>query len=136
MFGVSMLYIDFYLTLWLTAFTITKKGLELNPTATVLTNQWLMAIFVIAALLALFPAAIFRRTDKKRLLAAKKSNLKEMLADNPQPQANAYNNPYAQNNAYGDSVEKKLQKLQNLYANGLITQEEYESKRADILNDI
>lgn len=136
MFGVSMLYVDFYLTLWLTAFTVTKDGFEINPTATVLTNQWLLAIFVIALLLTAFPAAIFRRTDRKRLLAAKRDNLKELVSDDPQPQANTYNNPYAQNNAYGDSVEKKLQKLQKLYANGLISQEEYEAKRAEILNDI
>lgn len=41
-----------------------------------------------------------------------------------------------QGRAFDDSVEERLRKLQSLYDQSLITYEEYEQKRKDILKDL
>ncbi|MDE6013855.1 MAG: SHOCT domain-containing protein [Anaeroplasmataceae bacterium] len=130
--GVSKLYIDFYITLVFTAVTITTDGLKLSSTATILTNKWLLPLLVVFIMFTIFPSAVFKRADRRRLLAAKKEDMKEIFTNN-QPQAS---NTNASNNLDGDSVEKKLQKIKTLLDNGLITQEEYDAKRAEILSNI
>lgn len=136
--AVSKLYIDFYFTLVLTAFTVNKEGFKLNPTATILTNKWIFPLFVVFIMVALFPSAVFRRADRKRLLAAKRENLKEILGTDSQPQPTTVTDTtsVANDSNEGDSVEKKLQKIKTLLDNGLITQEEYDAKRSEILNSI
>ena len=41
-----------------------------------------------------------------------------------------------ENSASADSIEERLRKLQNLYDQSLITYEEYEQKRKEILEDL
>lgn len=139
MFGVSTLYMDIYFTLLLTAFTVTKEdGFGLSRTSVVVTNMWLIALLVIAVLLLIFPSNVFRRVDRKRVLAAKKENLKEILADEPQSKATASASNETPFSEYsnGGSVEEKLKKIKNLLDEGMITQEEYDAKRAEILSNI
>lgn len=143
MSAVAKLFIDVWFILAFLAFSINAKGdFEINKAASIFTNRWMWAFLVIAVLLTGFPSYIFRRTDRKNLLKAKnqtlKEDLKEMLGvDDKKPSENQTENKPAQANAAGGgSVEDKLKKIKDLLDNGLITQEEYDAKRADILNSI
>ncbi len=123
MAGISNLYMDFYFTLLLTAITITNDGFGVSPTATFLINhwQWLTALFAVAIALMALPSVVFRRTDRKRLLSAKREQIKELAGGD---------------NKFDSSVEEKLNKIRTLLDNGLISQEEYEAKRAEILKNL
>lgn len=134
MYGVSSLYMDFYFTLLLTSITVTQSGVTINPTATFFLTywQWLTALLIIAVALSIFPGIIFRRADRRRLLAAKKEHIKELAEEAEEKKDEPASQPAASN----DTTEEKLQKIKALLDNGLITQEEYDAKRADILNEI
>ena len=131
MSGVANLYIDFYLSLLLTAFTITPQGDFIKaPTAEWVNSPALGALFWISLILLIIVGIVFARTDRRRLIATandaavvapvdKNAELKEKV----EPESNS------------DSIAERLKKLQKLYDDGLITKEDYDNKRAEILSD-
>lgn len=129
MSGVSQLFIDFFACLVLTAITITTKGVEFSSTAILLTNKWTWALLAIAVVLSIFPSVVFRRTDKRNLLKHAASDMKDIVDE-----ADSAKAPVA--NAAEQSVDDKLAKIKELLDKGLITQEEYDKKREDIINSI
>lgn len=136
--GASQLYIDFYVCLVLTAVTITPSfDIEFSKTAYLLENMWTLALLVIFILIAIFPNMVFSRVDKRRLLEAKAAAAAEL----GKPQAAQGNNDStdavennANNTADISTVDEKLNKIKELLDKGLITQEEYDKKREEILN--
>lgn len=138
MAGVSTLYVDFYFTLLLTAFTLTEHKFKINPSATILTNKWLLPLLIVFCMLAIFPALVFRRADRRRLLAAKKDDTVGLAKNNSQPQKStpSDNEPIVADNDGSDSAEERLTKIKSLLDKNLITQEEYDAKRAEILSRI
>lgn len=131
MSALAFAYIDFFCTLLLTSVTITKEGFELSESATLLTNTWTYALLVIACLLSIFPNIVFRRTDRRRLI----TTANEALENSNKPDKFGKTERHRETGS-NDSVEEKLRKIQNLLNSGIITQEEYEQKRKDILDDI
>ncbi|MDE5593331.1 MAG: SHOCT domain-containing protein [Clostridiales bacterium] len=127
--GVSQLFFDFFICLVLTAITITSKGVEFSSTAILLTNKWTWALLAIAVVLAIFPNVVFRRTDRRNLLNARQ-------AANDNAQNKNEENDADDDNAAVTPVDEKLAKIKDLLDKGLITQEEYDKKREDILNSI
>lgn len=142
MSALAKIFIDVWFTLAFLAFSISAKGdFVINKAANIFTNRWMWAFLTIAVLLTAFPSYVFRRTDRKNLLKAKnqtlKEDLKEMLGgDDKKSVENKDANKPDPFSAGDESVEQKLKKIKDLLDNGLITQEEYDAKRADILNRI
>ena len=130
--GASQIYIDFYMCLLLTAVTITTEGVELSSTAVFLTNMWVHALLAIFIVIAIFPNMVFRRVDKRRLLEARSAANNGAVDAKPDNKATET----VPDNADGASVDEKLNKIKELLDKGLITQEEYDKKREDILNSI
>lgn len=125
--GLSQLFLDFFLCLVLTAITITTKGMvEFSSTAYLLTNRWTYALLAIALVLGIFPSVVFRRTDRRNMMKYAAKDLKDIVNDDDGDKAE---------NATATSDEK-LQKIKELLDKGLITQEEYDKKREDIINSI
>lgn len=141
MAGASQLYIDFYLVLILTAMTITVDGsVWFSDSAILLTNMWVHALLFIFIVLSIFPNVVFKRTDKRNLLDARNSSQNNSVVqyDNATRVAVVNNNVNNANADNADSapIDEKLRKLKDLLDKGLITQEEYDKKREDILNSI
>ena len=155
MAGLSQLFIDAFLCIVLTALTITTEGVEFSKTAILLTNRWTWALFVIAIVLGIFPTVVFRRTDRRNILRARSEGMYETFgaqpddSDNAPAAANTANantanidpfdmDPFYSTNtaSSGPSVDEKLRKIKDLLDKGLITQEEYDKKREDIINSI
>ncbi|MCM1367632.1 MAG: SHOCT domain-containing protein [Roseburia sp.] len=138
MAGAAYLYIDFYLSLVFTALTITRGGLEFSKTAILLTNLWLHALLLVFVALAVFPNIVFNRIDKRNILTARAENLKTVLV----PDEQAEQQPHAATGDVGapadsdEPVEEKLRTIKALLDNGLITQAEYDEKRAEIIKNI
>lgn len=131
--AVAYLFIDFYLSLVLTALTITNDGIGLSDTAVILTNKWLLALFIIAVLAMIFPNIVFKRADRRRLVEAAAENRKGTdNADRPEVESGAKD----ADKQSGGSADEKLRKIKDLRDSGLITQEEYEKKRSEILDSI
>ena len=65
--------------------------------------------------------AVIKRTDKKRIseIADKHTEAEDIANTNPQPEK---------------TPNEKLQELKQLYENELISKEEYEKKKAEILD--
>lgn len=142
MYGVALAFIDVWFTIALFAFSITKDGFTINEASLLFTNKWMWAFLVIAIVLMSFPSYVFRRADKRRMLEARSANIKEDLkeilaASEKSNESNTEaNDSPAPDSAAGEPVEEKLKKIKALLDGGLITQEEYDAKRAEILNNI
>lgn len=130
--GGTLLYIDFYICLILTAVTITVKGDVIISEASIfLTKMIVHALFAIAVIVSIFPNVVFRRTDRRNLLEARHGN------GNAQPQPQEQREEGTTDKKYEPaSTEDKLQKLKELLDKGLISQEEYDAKRAEIINSL
>ncbi|MDE7164944.1 MAG: SHOCT domain-containing protein [Clostridiales bacterium] len=135
--GASQLYIDFYVCLLLTAVTITVDGAELSSTAVFLTNMWVHALLAIFIVIAIFPNMVFRRVDRRRLLEARAAAQNGAADDKPvADNATTDTIKDSADNVDNAPVDEKLNKIKELLDKGLITQEEYDKKREDILNSI
>lgn len=126
--GLSQLFLDFFICLVLTAITITTEGVEFSKSAVLLTNRWTWALLVIAVILGAFPSVVFRRTDRRNMMKYAAKDLKEVVGDDDGEKAPAANATA--------TLDEKLAKIKDLLDKGLITQEEYDKKREDILNSI
>lgn len=122
--GLSQLFIDFFVCLVLTAITITTKGVGFSKTAYLLTNRWTYALLAIAVVLGAFPNVVFRRTDRRNAMKYAAKDLRETLYDDSDSADST------------GSSDKKLKKIKELLDKGMITQEEYDRKREDIINSI
>lgn len=127
--GVALLYVDFYISLILTSFTITNDfNFEISPTAEWLSSPFLGAVFFIAIIVMVIVGTVFARADKRRLIATA----------NEAVDANEVKSVTETDTAdsKSETTEEKLSKIQSLYDKGLISREEFESKRKDILDNI
>lgn len=129
MAGVAQVYFDFFICLLLTAFTITTEGeFKISDTAEWLTKAWPYAFLAIAVIISIFTSVVFRRVDRRNMMKYAANQLKEEGGENKTEGTSA-------ENAVAPADEK-LQKIKELLDKGLITQEEYDKKREDILNSI
>ena len=135
--GVALLYIDIYLILILTAVTITAKGDVIVSEASIfLTKMIVHALFAIAVIISIFPNVVFRRTDRRNLLEARNNSGN---GNNAKPsEASESDNDSVTDKAENktESADEKLLKIKELLDKGLITQEEYDKKREDILSNL
>lgn len=67
--GVACLYMDFYISLLLTAFTVTTAGdVIISPTAEWVISPILGALFLISLVVIGVVGTVFQRTDRRRLI--------------------------------------------------------------------
>ncbi|MDE6618562.1 MAG: SHOCT domain-containing protein [Clostridiales bacterium] len=128
MSGVSQVYFDFFICLLLTAFTITQKGeFLISDTAEWLTKAWPYALLAISFILSIFSSVVFRRVDRRNMMKYAAGQLNDESE-----------NKTAVTPAETDAtpVDEKLAKIKDLLDKGLISQEEYDKKREDIINSI
>ncbi|MBD5131836.1 MAG: SHOCT domain-containing protein [Clostridiales bacterium] len=135
MSGVSSFYIDFYISLLLTAFTITPHGMESVPYALhIISNGWVAAFFGIAVVTLSLSGIVFWRTDRRRLIITANTALEN--SGKTKDDSGAADGEKRSDDATGESALERMKKLRALLDEGLITQEEYDAKRNDILNSI
>ena len=123
----SNLYIDIWLTLLLCCVSsITASGFEFNKQLFfTLIGPTMATLFLIALVYSALVNNIIKTTDQRRVIRA--AETLESHSETTKAQETAKAN---------DSVEAKLEKLQALLDKKLITQEEFDKKRQDIINDM
>lgn len=121
----SNLYFDIFVTYFLICFQITSKGLEISEGIKILGNKTILTIFALAVVYMIISSAVMKRIEARRFIQAVDDNYygdgtrREIAEQNNEP-----------------TIEEKLESLKSMFDKGLISQEEYDSKKSEILKDM
>lgn len=129
---ISHVFLDFYLSLLVWSFKITESGgLEFGDHAYLLLNPIMLTVLAIALVYIVISNVILTRIQRRKnrgLIGTIAESYHSTLSDSEQsPQT-----PAAQEAQ--PSTEDRLAKLKEMYDKQIITQEEYEAKRKDIID--
>ena len=144
---ISNLFFDFYITFFLCCLSITNDGLDLSEKAKILGEKTMIVAFVISILYIAISNAIMKKQEAKRFAMAVQDNysidgkrkterqktVKEMLGEKQENPAEEEPVVEVQVN---QKPEEKLESLKIMLDKNLITQEEYDKKREEILKDV
>lgn len=144
---LSNFFFDFYITFFLGCLSITTEGLDLSSKAKILGNKFMVVMFVISIIYMAISSAIMKKQEAKRLVLAARDNynidgtrksekqrtVKEILGDKAEKQVEENQEAEVQ---VSQKPEEKLESLKNMLDKNLITQEEYDKKREEILKDM
>lgn len=127
---LSNLFFDFYITFFLGCLSISNEGMALSDKAKILGNKFMVVMFVISIIYMAISSAIMKKQEAKRFTLAVQDNYdmdgqrrsKDEKAEEVQPAV--------------QSPEEKLESLKNMLDKNLISQEEYDKKREEILKDM
>ena len=140
---ISYLFCDFWISTFLFTINVKKinasnvgdldKIFQINENVlTFLTSKAMVTIFVLAIAYVIIANAIIKRQDQRRM-----KNATEDLAKGRVPIVGGEDSaPAAVQAEPVQTPEEKLEKLKSLYEKQLITKEEYEEKRNNILKDM
>lgn len=131
-FQIIMYISNFIVALW---FSIVVLSIVPGTDDFILTAQWLIsskpiwAIFVLSLAFSILASAIMKSIIKKRTrdITLDKQTILKTVNDNTEtPQLEKQDN----------SIEQRLKRLENLKNSGMITEEEYTSKKSKILEEL
>lgn len=109
----SNIFIDFWVSYLMIGITLDlETGLHINNAVSCLFNQPLLTIFIVSAVFVVLSNSILKVIEQKSI-----KNASQKILDN-------------------DDIEKNLKKLDDLYNSNLISKEDYDSRKNDILNKL
>lgn len=126
----SNIYIDIWVTMLLICISISKSGFNFNWNIwNLLIGPTMLTLLILSFIYAAFINSIIKTLDQRKVTRAAdkvesmtNQEIKETVKEEIKEETN--------------SVEERLNKIKELKDKGIITQEEYEAKRADILKDM
>ena len=128
---ISNLFFDLYLTCFLLCVTISsEKGLIISENISFLFNKVVLALFALSVIYMALSSKIMQNVEEKRFKTAMDENYDmygeqinhtEILKEQKAPQ---------------NIIEARLEKLQSMLDKKLITQEEFDEKRKEIIKDL
>ena len=129
---LSYAFVDFYLIYLLTCIQIDPNASQTISVAsgiTLLGNRWMITFLILSIIFMGVSTGIIRAIDNRRM-----KNFSESLSMNGEVGHFTVVNEEA--SSPKESVEDKLAKLKDLYDKELITKEEYEQKKQDLMKDL
>ena len=117
---ISYIFLDIYFSIIIICIS---SSINFDPIAGVLFSKVMLTLLVIAIVFVCISNIIIKRIDKKRITDISYSNNINSSTENNSENTNDV------------SATEKLQKLKELYEKELITKEEYENKKSEILKD-
>lgn len=120
----SHLFVDFYVTFFMCCITTVNGELKTNDNLKILGSKLMVVLFVLALLYVIITSAVLKRIEGKRMV-----NLTEDIS-----RGKDTNNETS--DAKPETAENKLKSLKAMYEKDLITKEEYEAKRSEIIKDL
>ncbi len=128
---LSNLFFDFYITFFLCCLSISGDGIDLSDKVKILGNKVMLVLFIISIIYMAVSNAIMKKQEAKRMELAVQSGFNiDGTKKQTQPK---------QTEEVVEEVKKpeeKLESLKNMLDKNLITQEEYDKKREEILKDM
>lgn len=124
---VSLAYLDFFITCLLSGLVLYPE-LKFNTAILgLIFNKITITLFVLAIFYVLLSGSIIKAIDRRKNINT--YNEVKKFSDNKQLMKKIEEET-------NNSVESKLSKLKDMFDKNLITEEEYQAKRAEILKDI
>lgn len=142
---LSHLYIDLYGTILLASISINNSGLNLKGANGFLSNKIAIMFAVLALAYVGVSNAIIQRMDRRRHRDALAPVTEQEVPADPSPvdygnasteEVFGYSDYTEQKPAAERSVQERLRELDDLFSGNLISAEEYEQKRAEIMKDL
>ena len=127
---LSNLFFDFYITFFLGCLSISNEGMALSDKAKILGNKVMVVLLIISILYMAISSAIMKKQEAKRFTLAVQDNYDIDGQKRSKDQKNEEVQPAVQ------SPEERLESLKNMLDKNLISQEEYDKKREEILKDM
>ena len=127
---LSNLFFDFYITFFLGCLSISNEGMALSDKAKILGNKFMVVMFVISIIYMAISSAIMKKQEAKRFTLAVQDNYDIDGQKRSKDEKTEEVQPAVQ------SPEEKLESLKNMLDKNLISQEEYDKKREEILKDM
>lgn len=118
----SHIFVDFYVTFFMCCITTIDGKLKIYDSLEILGSKFMVILFVLALLYVIITNAVLRRIEGKRI-----TNLTEDVSNGRTSQQFT---PESET----ETAEEKLSSLKTLYEKELITKDEYEAKRTEIIN--
>ena len=110
------------------------KTFKRAPIVAILCIIFLLPIYLIWAFVELFTGSIDQKRDKAKMDRIQDENVKlkeNVIIEKPQIETKVIVKKPKQES---DSIENKLEKLEDLKTKGIITEEEYEEKKKEIID--
>lgn len=122
---LSNVFFDFYVTCFLLCLSISSdKGLEISEKIKFLGNKFIVVMFILSIIYMAISSKVMQSVEERRF--------KHVVEDNYNIDGTARIEKPEQNN----SLEEKLEALKNMFDKNLISQEDYDKKREEILKDM
>ena len=128
---LSYAFIDFYLTFLLCCIHINGGDIKLSPAFGALGGKAMITLIVLAVVYAAISSSILRFVQQRRLRNMVMDYHEGKLSYVDQEEAEE---PKAEEPK--ETPEEKLEKLKKLYEQELISKEDYEAKKAEIVKDL
>ena len=124
---VSYLFFDFYITFFLACIRYNKiEGeVQISETIKLLGNKLMLTLFILAIVYVAISNAVIKRIQERKA--------KEFVEDNYDKSIDIGTETEQEPK---DSIQEKLESLKKMYEAELITKEEYEQKKSEILKDM
>lgn len=120
----SHLFVDFYVTFFMCCITTVNGELKINDNLEILGSKFMVVLFVLALLYVIITNAVLKRIEGKRMV-----NLTEDIS-------RGKDISHETSDTKPETAEDKLKSLKTMYEKDLITKEEYEAKRSEIIKDL
>ena len=117
---ISNLFVDMYFTILLLSLKINENSLSLKNIPDFLGSKIMLTLLFIALIYVLLSNTIMKVIDKKKNKTSDENEL----------------NKIEDNQIKVETPDEKLEHLKELYSKELITQEEYDKKKEEILKDL
>lgn len=123
---LSYLFIDFYVTYLIACIGFKDGTIVINEGISLLGNKVVLMFFILAILYAMVVNSIIKKIEQRRM---------RNLADRDEPVKRTQEVSTVDADAR-DSQENRLKKLKDMFDKNLITKEEYDKKKDEILKDL
>lgn len=129
-------FIDFYLTFLFCCIHISGEDISLSPAFGILGSKWMITLIVLAVVYAAISNSILKNIQARRL--------RNMVNDYSDGKLDGQTDEDVLKKEENEEVKdepketpaEKLEKIKKLYEQELITKEEYEAKKSEILKDL
>lgn len=132
---LSYAYLDFYFTFFLACvkFNYEAKKIGISDSVSFLGNRFVITILILAVVYVIIANAIMKRVEMRKSQNAMEEMYK--MSGNIDEYKEKVNS-VTQDQPQEKTVEERLAELKNMLDKELITNEEYEKKKEEILKDI
>lgn len=129
---ISYAFLDFIVSFALCCIIIKSDGFDISDKISLLNNKLVLTLGIIAIIYSAIAQSVMTNIERRRL----RNTAEDMYREAEFGSAGNASDGKPDKKEPAESAEDKLAKIKELRDKGLITQDEYDKKRGEIINDI